>query len=88
MQIEQLCVHSEPQSVPQELVDCCAAFSVEGNVIDNLATIMSKLSSVYTEVESSLNQIKEILVITASLCTSLIIFLELFDSLRVCGLVC
>jgi len=61
LQIEQLCVHSEPQSVPQELVDCCAAFSVEGNVIDNLVAAMSKLSSVYTEVEATLNHIKEIL---------------------------
>ena len=62
LQIEQLCVHSEPQSVPQELVDCCAAFSVEGNVVDNLVAAMSKLSSVYTEVEATLNHIKEILV--------------------------
>ena len=61
MQVDQLRVHLEPQSLPQELIDCCAAFSVEGNIVENLVGAMGKLSSVYTEVESTLLEIKETL---------------------------
>jgi len=42
-------------------VDCCAAFSVESNVAQSLIEAMGQLSSVYTDVEASLNEAQQLL---------------------------
>jgi tyrosine-protein phosphatase non-receptor type 23 len=61
MQVDQLRVHLEPTGLPQELIDLCAAFSVETNVVQSLIDAMGELSSVYTDVESSLAEIQNLL---------------------------
>lgn len=61
VQVDQLRVHLEPSALPQELIDLCAAFSVESNVAQTLIESMSQLSSVYTDVESSLAEIQQLL---------------------------
>lgn len=61
MQVDQLKVHLEPSGLPQELIDRCAAFSVESNVAQSLIESMGQLSSVYTDVESSLAEIQQLL---------------------------
>ena len=61
MQVDQLRVHLEPTCLPQELIDLCAAFSVETNVVQSLIDAMGELSSVYTDVESSLAEIQNLL---------------------------
>ena len=47
--------------MPQELVDRCAAFSVQSNAVESLIEAMGKLSSVYTEVEVGLNDAQHLL---------------------------
>ena len=42
-------------------MDCCAAFSVESVVAQSLVEAMGQLSSVYTDVETSLNEIQQLL---------------------------
>ena len=61
IQVDQLRVHLEPSGLPQELIDRCAAFSVESNVAQSLIEAMGQLSSVYTDVESSLAEIQHLL---------------------------
>lgn len=59
--MDQLKFHNEPQTLPQELIDRCAAFSVQSNAVGSLVEAMSKLSSVYTDVEAGLNEIHQLL---------------------------
>ena len=61
LQVDQLKVHLDPAGLPQELIDLCAAFSVESNVAQSLIEAMGNLSSVYTDVESSLAEIQQLL---------------------------
>ncbi|KAK4036584.1 hypothetical protein OUZ56_028630 [Daphnia magna] len=62
LQVDQLRVHLEPSGLPQELVDICAAFSVESkDVVQSLVDAMGELSSVYTDVESSLAEVQNLL---------------------------
>lgn len=61
-QVDQLRVHLEPSGLPQELVDICAAFSAESkDVVQSLIEAMGELSSVYTDVESSLGEAQNLL---------------------------
>ncbi|XP_057379338.1 tyrosine-protein phosphatase non-receptor type 23-like [Daphnia carinata] len=62
LQVDQLRVHLEPSGLPQELVDICARFSVESkDVVQSLIEAMGELSSVYTDVESSLAEVQNLL---------------------------
>lgn len=40
LQLEQLKLNSEPVTLPQELVDCCAALSVRPTAIKDLVVAM------------------------------------------------
>lgn len=48
-------------NLPQELIDRCASLNAKPDTIQSLADAMSKLSNLYHEVESMLNDIKELL---------------------------
>ncbi|XP_026289340.1 tyrosine-protein phosphatase non-receptor type 23 isoform X1 [Frankliniella occidentalis] len=61
LQLDYLHCYSEPNQLPQELVDRCAALSAKPNAIQSLTESMSKLSEVCTEVETMLQEIKTML---------------------------
>ncbi|XP_049813399.1 tyrosine-protein phosphatase non-receptor type 23 isoform X1 [Schistocerca nitens] len=61
LQLDYLKLHSEPESLPQELVDRCAAFSAKPDAIQNLIDSMNKLADTYQDVEAMLQDVKELL---------------------------
>ncbi|KAJ1520087.1 hypothetical protein ONE63_004309 [Megalurothrips usitatus] len=61
LQLDYLHCYSEPNLLPQELVDRCAALSAKPNAIQSLTESMSKLSDVCAEVETMLQEIKLLL---------------------------
>ncbi|XP_034230470.1 tyrosine-protein phosphatase non-receptor type 23 isoform X2 [Thrips palmi] len=58
LQLDYLHCYSEPNQLPQELVDRCAALSAKPNAIQSLVESMSKLSDVCVGVETMLQEIK------------------------------
>ncbi|XP_069698409.1 tyrosine-protein phosphatase non-receptor type 23 isoform X3 [Periplaneta americana] len=61
LQLDHLNIHSEPDRLPQELVDRCAALSAKPNAIQNLVEAMNKLADTYHDVEGMLQDIKELI---------------------------
>lgn len=52
---------AEVNQLPQELIDKCAVLNAKPDAIKNLYDSMNKLSNIYTDVESMLQEIKELL---------------------------
>ncbi|KAL0274013.1 UNVERIFIED_CONTAM: hypothetical protein PYX00_006557 [Menopon gallinae] len=52
---------TDGNQLPQELIDRCAALSAKPDAIKNLFDSMNKLSNIYHDVESMLQEIKEML---------------------------
>ncbi|GAB6024218.1 hypothetical protein CHUAL_008917 [Chamberlinius hualienensis] len=61
LQLDQLRLMPEPDRLPQELVDCCAAMSVRPTAVKQLINNMKELSGKYHDVDSLLSEIKELL---------------------------
>lgn len=61
LQLNHLNIYSEPDRLPQDLVDRCAALSAKPNTIQNLVDSMSKLADTYHDVEGMLQDIKELI---------------------------
>lgn len=61
IQVDQVRIYQEQASLPQELVDRCAKFNFQSGATQKLIDAMSQLSSVYTDVESLLTEVKQIL---------------------------
>nr|CAD7437881.1 unnamed protein product [Timema bartmani] len=61
LQLEHLNLFSEPERLPQELVDRCAALSAKPSAIQDLVDAMGKLADTYQDVESMLQEVKELL---------------------------
>ncbi|PNF24579.1 hypothetical protein B7P43_G03064 [Cryptotermes secundus] len=61
LQLDHLNIYSEPNRLPQELVDRCAALSAKPNTIQNLVDSMNKLADTYHDVEGMLQDIKELI---------------------------
>lgn len=56
LQLDQLRLTPEPNILPQELVDCCAALSVRPHAVKELVTAMHNLSSIYHDVDGLLQE--------------------------------
>jgi tyrosine-protein phosphatase non-receptor type 23 len=50
-----------PTRIPQELVDACAALSVNGEAVKRLREAMGKLSGLYCDVEGNIGEVRDIL---------------------------
>lgn len=61
LQLDYLHCYSEPNQLPQELVDRCAALSAKPNAIQSLLESMTKLSDVCGGVERMLQEIKTLI---------------------------
>ncbi|XP_046689014.1 tyrosine-protein phosphatase non-receptor type 23-like, partial [Homalodisca vitripennis] len=53
--------HLEPDRLPQDIVDRCAALSAKPDAIQNLIESMDKLSDIYHDVEAMLKEIMELI---------------------------
>ncbi|KAF7268015.1 hypothetical protein GWI33_018816 [Rhynchophorus ferrugineus] len=61
MQLDLLTKMHQATGIPQELIDRAAALSAKPNAIQDLIDSMGKLSSIYHDVESNLNEIEALL---------------------------
>ncbi|XP_035708755.1 tyrosine-protein phosphatase non-receptor type 23 isoform X2 [Folsomia candida] len=61
LQLDQIDLQSSTKKIPQELVDCCAALSVNKDAVKRLSDSMSKLSGMFHDVEGNLGEIEDIL---------------------------
>ncbi|KAJ8972454.1 hypothetical protein NQ317_017454 [Molorchus minor] len=61
MQLDLLTKMNQATGIPQELIDRAAALSARPNVIQDLVDVMGKLSNIYQDVESNLNEIDALL---------------------------
>lgn len=61
LQLDHLNAHLQPNKLPQELVDRCAALGVKPDAIKNLINAMDKLSDTYHDVEGMLKEIMELI---------------------------
>ncbi|ODM90715.1 Tyrosine-protein phosphatase non-receptor type 23 [Orchesella cincta] len=58
LQLDQLELH-DSEKIPQELIDCCAALSVNQDAVKRLSDLMANLSSLYHDVEANLEEIQD-----------------------------
>ncbi|CAL8111900.1 unnamed protein product [Orchesella dallaii] len=58
LQLDQLELQ-DSEKIPQELIDCCAALSVNQDAVKRLSDLMSKLSSLFHDVEANLEEIQD-----------------------------
>lgn len=61
LQLDHLELH-DTEKIPQELIDCCAALSVNQDVVKRLSELMSSLSGLFHDVEANLEEIQDHLV--------------------------
>ncbi|XP_018579784.1 tyrosine-protein phosphatase non-receptor type 23 isoform X2 [Anoplophora glabripennis] len=61
MQLDLLTKMNQATGIPQELIDRAAALSAKPTATQDLVDIMGKLSNIYQEVESNLNEIEGLL---------------------------
>lgn len=61
LQLDHLNAHLQPNKLPQELVERCAALSAKPDAIKNLIDAMDKLSDTYHDVEGMLKEIMELI---------------------------
>ncbi|XP_063228884.1 tyrosine-protein phosphatase non-receptor type 23 isoform X3 [Bacillus rossius redtenbacheri] len=61
LQLEHLDLRADMERLPQELVDRCAALSAKPSAIQDLIDAMGRLADTYQDVESMLQEIRELL---------------------------
>jgi hypothetical protein len=60
-QLDHLDFDTSVKKIPQELVDCCAALSVNKDAVKKLSESMGRLSGMFRDVEDNLGEIEQLI---------------------------
>ena len=67
LELDEIPQPSDHLGLPQELIECAAAFSVKEDAIKRLTEAMGRIASISADVESEINEIEELLKVTISI---------------------